>query len=74
MRVCILSALPFLIKSRSSKYADGILTEYLASQEKCFKFFLYKVTQSQSGCVFCVTEIFLDFYFGCIILPSFCSL
>lgn len=46
---------------------DGTL--YIPRQ--VLNFFLYKIAQreSQSGCVFYVTEIVLDF--GCMILPSF---
>lgn len=45
----------------------------LCIPRQVLNFFLYKIAQreTQSGSVFYVTEIVLDCYFGCMILPSF---
>lgn len=51
-----------------------MLIEHYASQDKCFKFFLYKVAEriSQSACFLHYTYC-LRLLFHCIVLPSFFS-
>lgn len=79
---CWLYTLPFLIKNSSRKYADDILVELYASQDKCFKFFLSQVAQreSRSGRFLCYTDCFrlllrlYDFAFIFFSLNLFASL